>query len=124
MDSTELRRERNRTATKNVDGADQPNFVRRATALLASPLRGCAGVVKRAQRRLQRPRRGSERMQVMAELVPRVGVGVLVCRGDHVLVGKRRSSVGGGKYALPGGFLDFGKVLFPSSRACFLCHFS
>ncbi|KAG0554042.1 hypothetical protein KC19_12G059000 [Ceratodon purpureus] len=49
-------------------------------------------------------------MQAMAaELVPRVGVGVLICKGNHVLVGKRRSSVGGGKYALPGGFLDFGE---------------
>lgn len=45
----------------------------------------------------------------MAELVPRVGVGVLVCNGSqHVLIGKRRSSIGHGTYALPGGHLDFG----------------
>ena len=51
----------------------------------------------------------------MAEPVPKVGVGVLVCNGSqHVLIGKRRSSLGHGTYALPGGHLDFGNS---SSRA-------
>lgn len=52
----------------------------------------------------------------MAEPVPKVGVGVLVCNGSqHVLIGKRRSSIGHGTYALPGGHLDFGNF---SSRVC------
>ncbi|KAJ7543616.1 hypothetical protein O6H91_09G045100 [Diphasiastrum complanatum] len=37
----------------------------------------------------------------------KVGVGVLVVRGSLVLVGRRRSSLGHGTYALPGGHLDF-----------------
>eukprot|EP00249_Psilotum_nudum_P007860 c20871_g1_i1 orf=162-584(+) len=41
-----------------------------------------------------------------------VGVGVIVVRGgSHVLVGRRRSSVGNATFALPGGHLDFGESL-------------
>jgi len=51
--------------------------------------------------------------QVMAgEPVPKVGVGVMVFKGSHVLIGKRRSSIGDGTYALPGGHLDFGTSIF------------
>jgi len=46
--------------------------------------------------------------QAMAEPVPKVGVGVMVVKGSHVLIGKRRSSIGDGTFALPGGHLDFG----------------
>eukprot|EP00884_Botryococcus_braunii_P020995 jgi/Botrbrau1/757/Bobra.0181s0016.1 len=41
---------------------------------------------------------------------PAVGVGVIVCRGSHVLVGERRASLGSGKHALPGGHLELGET--------------
>lgn len=59
--------------------------------------------------RCEKERVGSRVRVWMAEPVPRVGVGVLVCRGSKVLIGRRRSSIGDGSFALPGGHLDFGK---------------
>ncbi|OVA05057.1 NUDIX hydrolase domain [Macleaya cordata] len=40
---------------------------------------------------------------------PRVGVGVFVIKGNKVLLGRRRSSIGDSTYALPGGHLEFGE---------------
>ncbi|KAI7753069.1 hypothetical protein M8C21_003354 [Ambrosia artemisiifolia] len=40
---------------------------------------------------------------------PVVGVAVFVVKGDKVLLGRRRSSVGHNTYALPGGHLEFGE---------------
>uniref|UniRef100_A0A6T7UFD1 Nudix hydrolase domain-containing protein n=1 Tax=Pyramimonas obovata TaxID=1411642 RepID=A0A6T7UFD1_9CHLO len=46
----------------------------------------------------------------MAAPVPRVGVGVLLIKGeDEILVGQRKGSHGSGFYALPGGHLEFGE---------------
>jgi 8-oxo-dGTP diphosphatase len=40
---------------------------------------------------------------------PLVGVGVLVCRGDDVLLVRRHGSHGAGTWSPPGGYLDFGE---------------
>jgi 8-oxo-dGTP diphosphatase len=40
------------------------------------------------------------------ERYPRVGVGVLVVRDGHLLLGQRRGSHGAGTWALPGGHLE------------------
>lgn len=42
---------------------------------------------------------------------PRVGVAVLVMRGDQVLLGQRIGSHGAGTWALPGGHLEFGESI-------------
>ena len=44
--------------------------------------------------------------------LPRIGVGVIVQRGDRVLLGKRRSaSHGDGVWQFPGGHLEWGLSL-------------
>ncbi len=41
---------------------------------------------------------------------PRVGVGVIVRRGDDVLLVRRRGTHGDGTWSTPGGHLDFGEA--------------
>ncbi|KAL0446936.1 UNVERIFIED_CONTAM: Nudix hydrolase 1 [Sesamum latifolium] len=45
---------------------------------------------------------------------PEVGVGVFLLKGNKVLLGRRRTAVGRGTFALPGGHLEFGE----SFEAC------
>ena len=45
----------------------------------------------------------------MNEPRPYVGMGILVLRGQQVLLGKRRGSHGAGYYAAPGGHLEYGE---------------
>ena len=45
------------------------------------------------------------------EKIPRVGVGVIVCRGNKVLLGKRMSSHGSDTWSFPGGHLEFGETI-------------
>ncbi len=45
-----------------------------------------------------------------------VGVGVLIVRGNRILLGKRRGSHGAGTWAPPGGHLDFGETIEDCAR--------
>jgi 8-oxo-dGTP diphosphatase len=47
---------------------------------------------------------------------PRVGVGVLVKRGDKFLLGKRIGAHAGGVYAAPGGHLEYGESFSDCAR--------
>lgn len=38
---------------------------------------------------------------------PRVGIGVMIVKEGHVLLGKRKGSHGAGEYAWPGGHLEY-----------------
>lgn len=46
----------------------------------------------------------------------RVGVAILVKRGDKVLLGKRKGSHGAGTWAFPGGHLEFGETIEQTVR--------
>ena len=41
------------------------------------------------------------------ERIPKTGVGVMIFKGDKILLGKRRWRHGDGEYAFPGGHLDY-----------------
>jgi 8-oxo-dGTP diphosphatase len=47
---------------------------------------------------------------------PKVGVGVLVVRDGHVLLGRRRGSHGAGTWSAPGGRLEFGESIEHCAR--------
>ncbi len=48
----------------------------------------------------------------MDERIPRIGVAVIMQRGDTVLVGQRRSTThGDGTWQFPGGHLEFGETV-------------
>jgi len=44
--------------------------------------------------------------------VPRVGVGVIIMRGDKVLLGKRKGSHGSDSWSFPGGHLEMYESFF------------
>lgn len=43
----------------------------------------------------------------MKDYSTKVGVGVMILRGDKILLGKRKGSHGEGEYAFPGGHLEY-----------------
>ena len=43
----------------------------------------------------------------MVEIIPRVGIGVMIFKDKRILLGKRTGSHGEGEYAFPGGHLDY-----------------
>lgn len=60
----------------------------------------------------------AERVGQMPEAAPRVrvGVAVIVTRGDRILLGQRKGSHGAETWALPGGHLEFGESLEACAR--------
>jgi 8-oxo-dGTP diphosphatase len=51
-----------------------------------------------------------------SEVIPRVGVGVIIVRNGFVLLGERLGSHGAGTWALPGGHLEFGESVEDCAR--------
>ncbi|MHB1357393.1 MAG: nucleotide triphosphate diphosphatase NUDT15 [Anaerolineae bacterium] len=47
---------------------------------------------------------------------PQVGMGIMVMRGDKVLLGKRRGAHGTGFYAFPGGHIELGESFAETAR--------
>lgn len=48
--------------------------------------------------------------------MPLVGVGVIVIKGDKVLLGKRKNTHGGGTWSFPGGHLEFNEGIEDCAR--------
>ncbi|MNB61156.1 NADH pyrophosphatase [compost metagenome] len=46
----------------------------------------------------------------------RVGVAVIMMRGNQILLGKRKGSHGAGSYSVPGGHLEFGETVGTCAR--------
>jgi 8-oxo-dGTP diphosphatase len=46
-------------------------------------------------------------MEILSELHPQVGIGVMILKDGKVLMGKRKTSHGTGQYAFPGGHLEY-----------------
>jgi len=57
-----------------------------------------------------------ERNAQGTERRPFVGMGVLVMRGNRVLLGKRLGAHGAGYYAAPGGHVEWGETLADTAR--------
>lgn len=63
---------------------------------------------------LLRQKSDSRRIKRAATLLPQVGVGVIVTRGNQVLLMRRANSHGDGTWSMPGGHLEYGE----SPEAC------
>ena len=50
------------------------------------------------------------------EKIPRIGVGVLIKKGDKVLLGKRKNAHGTGSWCAPGGHLEFMETVDDCAR--------
>jgi 8-oxo-dGTP diphosphatase len=47
---------------------------------------------------------------------PKVGIGVIIQRGDKILIGERIANHGSGTYMIPGGHLEFGETFEECAR--------
>lgn len=50
------------------------------------------------------------------EKIIKAGVGVMILRGNKVLLGKRKNAHGAGEYAFPGGHLEFGESVVAAAK--------
>ena len=52
----------------------------------------------------------------MIKKFPMVGIGVLIFKGEKILIGKRKGSHGEGEYAFPGGHLEYLETIKDCAR--------
>lgn len=67
---------------------------------------------KRCRFRQRRLHMSSSASAAEAEPKLELGVEVFLLKGNKVLMGRRRTAIGNGYFALPGGHLEFGQISF------------
>eukprot|EP00698_Gefionella_okellyi_P021085 TRINITY_DN6723_c0_g1_i3.p1 TRINITY_DN6723_c0_g1~~TRINITY_DN6723_c0_g1_i3.p1 ORF type:complete len:412 (-),score=67.19 TRINITY_DN6723_c0_g1_i3:57-1292(-) len=114
----ELRLQLDQTQNDHAtDAATRQNQYHAQLALLTERMQGLSGhITSLEQDLLTATRHGTQSLSAPEPKIPRVGVAVIVVRGDLILVGKRRQTHGAGQLAPPGGHLEFGESFSDCAR--------